>query len=263
MSRPLLSCWPNAIAHRPSSAARCALRPDLASFQRQFVRAVDGPSTGALAVYRNTIIHGSVEALRSNYPVVAQIVGDEMFDGIAVEFSLANPPRSPILAFYGAGFPDWLREQDWVADLPYLPDVATVDRLHIECLMAADAEPLVAENASEILERKLKLHPATRFSWLQTPAMSIWLAHQQPSPSEIAPDWKPEGALFARPAPFTTHAPRIGASAHRILSGIRLGERVAQSLTAAARLYPDTDPEALFASLLHMGVFAAPSIERA
>lgn len=238
------------------------MQPDLTSFQRRFVRAIDGPVTGALAVYRNTVIHGAVEALRSNYPVVAQIVGDEMFEGVAVEYSSANPPLSPVLALYGKSFPEWLKQQEWVTDLSYLPDVATVERLHVECLMAADADPLAIDDASQLSSLRLKLHPAVRFSWLQTPAMSIWLAHQQSVPSEIAPDWKPEGALFARPSPFTVHAPRIGASAHRVLFGIRLGERAGQSMAAAARLYPDTDPEAVFASLLHMGVFAAPSTER-
>lgn len=238
------------------------MQPDLACFQRRFAQAIDGPVTGAIAVYRNTVIHGAVEALKSNYPVVTQIIGDEMFEGVAVEYSSANPPRSPVLALYGESFPDWLKQQDWVADLPYLPDVATVERLHVECLMAADAEPLHAADPSELSGRRLQLHPAVRFTWLQTPAMSIWLAHQQPMPSEIAPEWKPEGAMFARPSPFTLHAPRIGASAHRILSGIRLGERAGQSMAAAARLYPDTDPEAVFASLLHMGAFAAPSNER-
>ena len=241
---------------------RCALQPDLACFQRRFVQAIDGPVTGAIAVYRNTVVHGAVEALRSNYPVVAQIVGDEMFEGIAIEYASANPPRSPVLALYGEAFPDWLRQQDWVTDLSYLPDVATVERLHVECLMAADADPLIVDDASELSDRRLALHPAVRFTWLQTPAMSIWLAHQQIVPSEIAPEWKPEGALFARPSPFTLHAPRIGAPAHRILFGIRLGERAGQSTTAAARLYPDTDPQAVFVSLLNMGVFAALSTER-
>jgi len=238
------------------------LQPELAAFQRRFVQAIDGPVTGALAVYRNTVIHGAVEALRSNYPVVAQIVGEEMFEGIAVEYSSANPPRSPVLALYGEEFVEWLKRQEWVRDLPYLPDVATVERLHVECLMAADAGPLAAAELSDLRDLRLNLHPAVRFSWLPTPSMSIWLAHQQTAPSEIAPEWKPEGALFARPSPFTVHSPRIGASAHRILFGIRLGERVGQSMAAAARLYPDTDPEAVFASLLHMGVFAAPSTER-
>lgn len=238
------------------------MQPDLACFQRRFIQAIDGPVTGAMAVYRNTVIHGAVEALHSNYPVVAQIVGDEMFEGIAVEYASVNGPRSPVLALYGEAFPDWLKQQNWVADLPYLPDVATVERLHVECLMAADAEPLPTGDPAGLFGRRLKLHPAVRFTWLPTPAMSIWLAHQQPVPSEIAPEWKPEGALFARPSPFTLHAARIGASAHRILFGIRLGERAGQSTAAAARLYPDTDPQAVFVSLLNMGVFAAPSTER-
>lgn len=237
------------------------MRPDLGTFQRRFVAAIDAPAVGALAVYRNTVIHGAVEALRSNFPVVEQIVGEEMFEGVAVEFSAAQPPRSPILALYGEQFAEWMSQQAWIVDLPYLPDVARVERLHVECLMAADADAL-AEVPSDLSQIRLSLHPATRFGWLQTPAMSIWLAHQRPVPSTIEPEWKAEGALFARQSPFVMHTPRIGAAAHRILSGIRLHERVGQSLSAAARLYPNEDSNAVFASLLNMGVFAAPSPER-
>ena len=238
-----------------------ALLPDLIAFQRQFVAAIDAPATGAVAVYRNTVVHGAVEALRANYPVVEQIIGDEMFEGLAVEYSSANPPRSPVLALYGDEFADWLVQQSWVAGIPYLPDVARVERLHVECLMAADGEPLLAGDARdlELSDLRLKLHPAVRFNWLQTPAMSIWLAHQRPRPSAIEPEWKPEGALFARPSAFEMHTPRIGPAAHRILFGIRLGERVGQSLAAAARLYPDENAEAIFVSLVNLGVFARPS----
>ncbi|WP_395622705.1 putative DNA-binding domain-containing protein [Sphingomonas daechungensis] len=232
--------------------------PDLISFQRQFVGAIDNPATGALSVYRNTVIHGAVEALRSNFPVVEQIVGEEMFEGIAVEFSQAKPPQTPVLALYGADFAQWLGQQPWIGDLPYLPDVARVERLHVECLMAADAEALT-ELGGDTGALRVKLHPAVRFRWLQTPAMSIWLAHQRPVPPVIEPDWKPEGALFARPSAFLMHTPRIGASAHRILSGIRLGESVAESLAASTRLHPGESAEAVFASLLNLGAFAAPS----
>jgi hypothetical protein len=237
------------------------LQPDLASFQRQFVAAIDVPATGAFAVYRNTVIHGAVEALRANFPVVEQIVGEEMFEGVAVEFSEARPPKSPVLAFYGAEFAEWLVEQAWIGDLPYLPDVARIERLHVECLMAADS-PVLAYAPADLSGLRLTLHPAVRFSWLLTPAMSIWLAHQRPIRSAIEPEWKPEGALFARPAPFTMHTPRIGASAHRILSGVRIGERVGRALSAAARLHPGEDSHATFASLLNLGVFAAPALQR-
>src|SRR4051794_29270052 len=185
-----------------------------------------------MAVYRNTVIHGAVEALRSNYPVVEQIVGEEMFEHIAVNFASAIPPTDPILALYGGEFAGWLLDQSWIADLPYLADVATVERLQVSSLFAPDEERLPREHAAQLSRlpsTSLRLHPATRFAWLSTPAMSIWLAHQGPA-AEIPPEWKGEGALFARPKPFESHAALIGRAAHRLLSGARLGEALGVSM---------------------------------
>ena len=236
--------------------------PELSTFQRQFAATIDQPVHGPMAIYRNTVIHGAVEALAANYPVVARIVGQEMFEGIAVEFATGEPPNSAVLALYGETFAQWIERQPWKEDLPYLADVARVERLHIESFMAADAEPLQHLPEEDVSTLGLRLHPTARFSWLQSPAMSIWLAHQQPLPIEIAPEWKAEGALFVRPNPFLIHSPRIGRPAHRILFGIRIGETVGASLAAADRLYPDADCSALFASLLNLGAFTAPIPER-
>jgi hypothetical protein len=241
------------------------LPPDLAAFQRDFAAALDAPASGAMAVYRNTVLHGAVEALRANYPVVEQILGSEMFDQVAMDFASEYPPRSSVLALYGGQFADWLGRQPWCGDLPYLGDVARVERLHTGCLFAADADPLSSERVREVCRAPgaiLRLHPAVRFAWLSTPAMSIWLAHQRPTTRTIDPEWKAEGALFARPTPFVVHAPRIGPAAHRMLFGIRFGEPVAAASAAASRLYPHEDCTAVFASLAQLGVFAMPSTER-
>jgi hypothetical protein len=208
-------------------------------------------------------MRGAVEALHDNYPVVEQLVGAEMFEAVAVDFAEACPPRSPVLARYGREFADWLATQPWIADLPYLPDVARVERLRVESLLAADCEPIQElPRKAELISSRLRLHPATRFAWLSTPGMSIWLAHQQPINVAIEPDWKAEGALFARPAAFTMHAPRIGRAAHRLLCGIRLGETLGAALAAANRLYPQEKPDAVLASLVKLGVFVAPDSER-
>src|SRR6478752_5091515 len=106
--------------------------------QENFAAAISRPATGALRVYRNTVISGAVEALRDNYPVVEQIVGSEMFEALAVDFASTCPPRTPVLALYGSEFADWLGQQPWIADLPYLADVARVERLRIESLFASD-----------------------------------------------------------------------------------------------------------------------------
>ncbi len=230
--------------------------------QTEFAKAIARPAEGAFAVYRNTVIRGAVEALRANYPVVEQIVGPEMFESVAVDFAATCPPRSPVLALYGQDLADWLGRQPWTGDLPYLADVARVERLRVESLFAADAAPV-----TEFPRRigggvTVRLHPAARFAWLSTPGLSIWLAHQQPAATEIAPEWKAEGALFARPSPFVIHAPRIGRAAHRLLSGIRLGETASASIAAAERLYPEENLQAVFTSLANLGVFVAPNVER-
>jgi hypothetical protein len=237
---------------------------DLHQFQRDFAASIDRPATGAMAVYRNTVIHGAVEALRANYPVVEQIVGEEMFESVAVDFAAECPPRRPVLALYGARFAEWLEKQPWIAGLDYLPDVARVERLRVESLMAADVEPLGADEAKARTSAGLpvSLHPSVRFDWLATPAMSIWLAHQQTVASEIAPEWRAEGALFVRPSPFVLHAPRIGAAAHRMLFGLRIGERADAAIAAAQKLYPGDDCASVFASLVSLGLFAGPSLER-
>ena len=233
--------------------------PDLIHFQRDFTAALDRPAKGAMAVYRNTVFHGAVEALRANYPVAEQILGPEMFEQVAVDFVATYPPRTPVMALYGEEFADWLIHQEWV-DLSYLPDVARVERLHVRALFAPDEAP--AGKRTGAPTATLRLHPGVRFAWLSTPAMSIWLAHQQTICSQIAPDWKPEGALFARPSPFVLHALRIGRAAHRMLWGIRLGETVSAAKAAASHLYPDEDCAAVFASLVNLGLFATPASER-
>jgi hypothetical protein len=239
------------------------LQPELIDFQRQFAAALDRPASGAMAVYRNTVLHGAVEALRANYPVVEQILGNEMFEHVAVDFASTCPPQSPVLALYGREFADWLTHQEWIGDLSYLPDVARIERLHVECLFAPDEEPLRPDQVNpRSVASTLDLHPALRFAWLSTPAMSLWLAHQQPIAAEIAPEWKAEGALFARPEPFVVHAPRIGPAAHRLLAGFRMGETVGAAMAVATRLYPHEDCAAVLASLINLGAFIAPAHER-
>ncbi len=238
--------------------------PDLATFQDSFARSLaDGPAcTGALAVYRNTTVFGAVEALRANYPVAEAIVGHSMFDAIAAEYAEAAPPRSPVLATYGAGFADWIEHQPWAGDAPYLSDVARFERLHIETLFAADADPLTSEMVLALApdgwaDVTIRLHPATRFGWATTPAMDIWCAHQNGTPADLDLDWHSEGGLFVRPfGQVAAHV--IEPAAHRFLFGIRLGETVDTAAIATATLYPHADVGGLLAFFISSGVFAAP-----
>jgi putative oxidoreductase len=236
---------------------------ELATFQLAFAAAIGRQSRHrdalesqpGFAVYRNTIPNALIEALRGHYPVTDEIVGPEAFNALAFDYSRRHPPPNSILLRYGAGFADFLATQPWIDEVPYLPDVARLERLWTEAHVAADAEPLAmgdvaALGADRWLGLRLPLHPAARFAWLSTPALTIWQAHRaQGGFEKLAPDWRAEGALLTRPAGEVRALP-IDAPAHLLLSGLRVGESVRGAAAAVARLYPQADFTRLFAALV-------------
>lgn len=237
--------------------------PELAMFQRDFVAALDAdmPPAAPMRVYLNTVMLGAVEALAANFPVTAMILGDRAFEAHALAFARRYPPDTPVLALYGQGFADWLAREPVHRELPYLGDVARCEELHSQSLHAADApvlEPHTLENLrpDQLLSRKLRLHPAARFGWLATPAMEIWLAHQDELTGEIAPEWRSSGALFTRPALHVEACP-LDALGHRMLAGIRLGETLGGAAQAASLLFPDAAIGDCFGSLVARGAFVA------
>lgn len=244
--------------------------PDLATFQLAFAGALSRRSRRGvlerqpgLAVYRNTVAIGLIDALRGAYPVTAEIIGPEAFDALADDFARAHPPAGPVLLDYGAGFAAFLAAQPWTSELPYLAGVAELERLATEAHVAADAPALGFADLAELgaegwMALGLPLHPAARFAWLRTPAMTIWLAHRDPAGFDsLAPEWRAEGALFTRPAD-AVEAVLIDAAAHRLLSGLRLGESIGQAAKAVADIYPESDFPELFAFLVNCGALARP-----
>ena len=233
----------------------------LLEFQRDFAAAIGSPAEGPMRVYRNTSLGGCVDALRDNFPAVARLLGDEMFEAIAAEHASQCPPRRPVLALYGARFSDWLEEQPWVREVPYVPDVARIERLHIEALFAADEESLrldELQGREDWLALRLALHPAARFDWLTSPARSIWQSQRDELDGELEFDWQAEGVLLTRPG-LEVQPTALDRAGHRFLFGIRFGESVGDAAIATASLYPETDIGSLFASLVNAGAFAASS----
>jgi hypothetical protein len=243
--------------------------PDLATFQLAFAHALVRGGRSALegqpgfAVYRNTSVNALIDVLRGNYPVTAAIVGSEAFDELAFDYARRQPPADPVLLGYGDGFAEHLESQIWIGELPYLGGVARLDRLHLEAQLAGDAPVLALADLAAIgadgwMKLRLPLHPAARFVWLRSPAMTIWIAHRaEDGFDRLAPEWRAEGTLFTRPG-GAVEAAAIGAPEHRLLSGLRLGESVAEAAAATADLYPEADFASLFALLVNRGAFARP-----
>lgn len=237
---------------------------DLHLFQEQFVAAMDSRPAlplSPMAVYCNTSLSGAVQALADNFPVVCELVGEDLFDALAIDHARTEPPSSPVLAHYGKEFPGWLARQPISSELTYLADVARCERLYVETLFAADAPALSLADiamigSARLSALRLKLHPATRFDWLATPAMHIWLAHREEMADEIVVDWQPGGALFTCPR-HAVVARALCRAEHRLLSGLCLGESLGEAAGSTRALYPETEIGAVFVALVECGAFAA------
>lgn len=163
------------------------------------------PSARRFAVYRNNVVAGLTEALKAAYPATRRIVGDEFFFGLASAYVVAEPPRSPIILDYGAGFPDFIAAFEPAASLPYLPDVARLEHAWTESYHAAEAEPLDPSvlgsiAPDELPEVRLLLHPSVRVVRSKLPALTIWRMNVDdgvPAPVDLAAGG--EDALIARP----------------------------------------------------------------
>jgi hypothetical protein len=133
--------------------------------------------------------------------------------------------------------------------------------MRAESHLAADApefglEDLVRLTTEDWARCRVVLHPATRIGWFAVPAPSIWVAHLDPDPAEIAPDWRPEGILVAR------HHGAVGGyvldeCGHRVVHGLRLGETVGQAALAASRLYPGGNITRAFRRIVASGALTS------
>jgi hypothetical protein len=219
--------------------------PDLAQFQQAFAAAILSEDQAAppfrshgFAVYRNTSARGAVEALRASFPTIDALLGADMFTEVAVDFRRDTPPADPVLSDYGAEFPGFLARQPWTSELPYLADVARLDWLWLETFLAGEMDMLPGkfEAGSHIM-----LHPAARFTWLATPALTIWQAHRDPGGfDELEPEWREEGALFVRPG-LQVHVQPIDRACHFLLLLSAGSTSLAQCVAAVAEAYPHTD----------------------
>ncbi len=97
------------------------------------------PSARRFNVYRNNVVAGLTRVLREGFPATARLVGDEFFAATAREYAMGEPPDTPMLFDYGKGFPDFLERFAPVAHLPYLPDVARIERAWVEAYHAPEA----------------------------------------------------------------------------------------------------------------------------
>jgi hypothetical protein len=187
------------------------------------------------AVYRNNVIVGLSEALRTQFPATEKVVGTEFFVALARVYVSSEPPRSPVMMNYGERFPEFIERFAPAAEIPYLADVARLEFARTQAYHAADAAPLESAawlniGADALGDLRVVLHPSLRILRSAFPLVTIWsMSSGGMEPASIE-DCGPEDALIARPRGVVElrQLPRGGATfLGALAAGTPLGDAAA------------------------------------
>ena len=140
------------------------------------------------AVYRNNVYHSLSMALADAYPVVMRLVGEEFFLAMArAHLDAGGLPSKASLHDFGGEFAAFIEGFAPANGLPWLGDVARVERAWLRAYHGADMEgsasrdvsALTQANAETIARMRLLFHPSMQLEELEWHALEIWQAHQQ------------------------------------------------------------------------------------
>src|SRR5229473_3324546 len=171
--------------------------PSLRELQSKVMHAVlDGETGGAapliaargiaaehaLGVYAGNARTNFIESLRSSYPAIRRLVGEDYFRQCALGFHTRHPSLSGDLQPAGTRFAQYLSELHGNDEYRYLSEVARFEWLVQETLLAADHGPLDLAKLGLVLpndydDLRFHLHPSARLFASQYPCLRIWEAN--------------------------------------------------------------------------------------
>lgn len=170
--------------------AACSLR----ELQNRFLAALyDRGSAAAVAlvertgldaearvrIYRNSGTLAHTDVLRTTYPAVLALVGEDFFESAAMRYRCAHPPHSGNLQDFGSGFATFLESLPGAQQLAYLADVARLEWFRQEVALAADASPLSATALQQTAipapaKLHIDLHPSVRLLASEHAVLTLW-----------------------------------------------------------------------------------------
>ncbi len=149
-----------------------------------------------LEIYSSAYRARLTEALASNYPALAKLLGTHDFGTLADIYIAAHVSRRPSIRYYGDALPEFLATHSRYRDVPLLVELASWEWSMTEVFDAADASAIGIETLARVppgewAELRFTFHPAVRqldLSWNVPP---LWkaLTSDQPRPApELAPE---------------------------------------------------------------------------
>ena len=242
-----------------------AFSPALLDPQSELPTVVSGPNQKMAFkrynVYRNNVTVSLIDALAAIFPATQRITGVEFFRAMARFHVRATPPTSPLLFEYGRDFPGFIERYEYAQSMPWLADVARLERAWLDAYHAVDRETLTSEALASIPSDRLAAaifvpHPATRIFRSDFAAVSIFVANRTEAPVGPIEASAPEDALITRPG-LDVVVRRLPEGGAIFLTHLLLGETLGEAAAAAFEASALFDLSANIAGMVEAGAFTA------
>jgi hypothetical protein len=208
------------------------------------VHGVGAQAARGLQVYQANGHLLAERALRTAYPVLAQMLGEASFADLARAFWHASPPVRGDIAQWGAALCEFIRQSNQLQDEAYLPDVARAEWALHRCAFAPDSDADIATLALLTSEDPhnvgLALAPGLVTLSSAWPLSSLLLAHLESHPSmedlvQQMRDPQPQEVLIWR-AGFQPRLRQAMAGELALLGALCAGMALEPALDAAVGL---------------------------
>ncbi|WP_414439700.1 DNA-binding domain-containing protein [Burkholderia sp. 22PA0106] len=212
-------------------------------------------------VYRNNVTVSLIDALAAIYPAVQRITGVDFFRAMARFHVRETPPQSPLLFEYGHAFAPFIERYEYASEMPWLADVARIERAWLDAYHAEDQPHLSAAALAQVAPDALMTlrfvpHAAARIATSRFPAVSIFVMNRDDDATATLVSSTPEDALITRvdDAVTVSRLPPGGAAFLRALfDGEPFGTAAAHALEAD----PAFDLPANLAGMIAAGAFTS------
>lgn len=152
----------------------------------------------SMGIYANAYRERLHEALRSNFPALHQLLGDQDFARMAYGFIESYPPLTASIRWFGAELSNYLRITEPFDGLPIFSELAqfewalrhTADAANAERIEASYLQTLDAEQWPVL---QCALHPSLSILHFDWNAAQVWRAldagEEPPAPAPFAGSW--------------------------------------------------------------------------
>jgi Putative DNA-binding domain len=210
-------------------------------------------------VYRNNVTVSLIDALVAIFPATQRITGPDFFRAMARLHIRETPPTSPLLFEYGRDFPSFIGRYEYAQAMPWLVDVALLERAWLDAYHSADADALRPEVLAAVPSERLAdttfiAHPSTRIVRSHFASLTIFVANRTEGPVGHVNASEREDALITRPS-LDVVVRRLPDGGADFLTHLASGETLGEAAASAFEAAPLFDLSANLAGMIEAGAF--------